>query len=101
MPLFDFTITPEDVEVRLLGALPVYRLRNQDVVSAHVLEGPFQLPAALKRGSQPWNTLRIGTRWRLKWVLLETRQGWPRFLAITPDNPDGFVASLTPTGTYP
>ncbi len=47
----------------------------------------------IKFGSYPWNRIALGNRLRGTWVLVEKRW-WPRFLAITPDDPETFVREI-------
>ena len=92
--LFDYFLTPSAFEIRIAGNLTVYRLNKRDILGAHIIQnwfsGGFWVGAF---GNHPWNTVRLGNRLRRRYVLLEKRR-WPRFLAISPDNPDEFVQLL-------
>jgi hypothetical protein len=88
--LFDYCLTEKEFEVRLFRSLLIYRLKKQNIVSAHVIEGIFP---GWKFGSYPWNTILMGNRMSWRRVLLEKRW-WPWFLEITPADPDAFVHSL-------
>ena len=92
--LWEFYATPECLEIRLFRLLPIYRLKTTNIVAAHVIEGRFNFAAIWNLGSHPWNSVSIVNRWPRRWVLVEKRW-WPRFLAITPKNPDEFAAMLT------
>lgn len=91
--LWEFYATPECFEIRLFRLLPIYRLKAKNIVAVHIIEGRFNFAAILNLGSHPWNTVTIGNRWPRRLVLVEKRC-WPRFLAITPENPDEFAAML-------
>lgn len=91
--MYDCFATPKGLEVRLFRRLLIYRLRKENIVNAHVIEGMFKFAALIKRGSYPWNTISMGNRICRRWILLEKRQ-WPRFLAITPDDPERFIQAL-------
>jgi hypothetical protein len=90
--LFDYFVVPAGLEIRLFGFLLVYRLNKQSIVGARVIER-FNFIGSSEFGCHPWNTLRLGNRWRRRWVLLEKR-AWPRFLSISPNNPDAFIRAL-------
>jgi hypothetical protein len=91
--VFDYFATSQGIEVRLFRTFTVYRLRRTNIVAAHLVEGMLNFRDLVRLGSHPWNTISMGNRWRKKWVMVEKRC-WPRFLAITPPNPEEFVASL-------
>jgi hypothetical protein len=91
--LWEYYATPEGFEVRLFRLVLIYRLRRENIVAAHIIDGMFNFAAVFKLGGHPWNILSMGNRLRRRWVLLEKRR-WPRFLGITPDNPDEFVRAL-------
>jgi hypothetical protein len=82
-------------EVRMLRTLTVYRLRKENIVSARVIE-----VWRVEFGAHPWNTIAMGNRLRRRWVLLEKRR-WPRFIGITPGDPDAFVRALNLTKDIP
>jgi hypothetical protein len=88
--VFEYYVTATGFEVRIFKLLPLYRLRKRNIVSPRAINGFF---GAAAFGSHPWNTVSMGNRLRRRWVLLEKRC-WPRFLAITPAEPDVFVAAL-------
>src|SRR5436305_7953886 len=87
-------VTPVGLEFRLFGVLSFYRLRWQSVHNVHIVKGWFGV-SWLKLGSHPWNTVVLGGGCRLRWtsVLIEKRW-WPRFLAITPDDPETLTRDL-------
>ena len=87
---WEYYVTSTGLEFRLFRVLPVYWLRHQHIVSARVVTGWF---GGFKFGCHPWNTVSLGNRLRWNWVLVQKRR-CPRFLAITPDDPEGFVARL-------
>jgi hypothetical protein len=91
--LWEYYATPAGFEVRLFRLLLIYRLRKENIVDAHIIDGMFNFLALFRLGGHPWNTISMGNRLRRRWVLLEKR-GWPRFLAITPNNPEEFVSML-------
>ena len=91
--LWEYYATPNGVEVRLFRHLRLWRLRREDIVSAQVIDGALNLAAMGRAGSHPWNTISMGNRWSGRWVLVEKRR-WPRFLAMTPRDPDAFVQTL-------
>jgi hypothetical protein len=93
--LWEYYATPAGFEVRLFRLLLIYRLRKENIIDAHIIDGVFNIRALLRLGSHPWKTISMGNRWRRRWVLLEKRR-WPRFLAITPNNPDEFASILVP-----
>ncbi|SRR6266508_3857021 len=93
--LWEYFITPFGLEIRVCGYLPIYRLKNRNIIGAYLVEGIDELAF----GGHPWNTLRIGNRLRWRWVLVEKRW-WPRFLAITPKNPDDFVKHINQLGHF-
>ena len=69
-------------------------MKKADIITAHVIEGLLKGGFGVRElGSNPWNTLNIRNRFRRRYVLMEKRGGF-RFLAITPDDPDGFVGLL-------
>ncbi len=88
--LWDCYVTPRGLEFRLFRLVLLYRLRLHNVVSVRIVTGWFR---GFKFGSHPWNTIALGNRLRWTWVLVEKRW-WPRFLAITPDNPETFVREI-------
>jgi hypothetical protein len=90
---WDYFVTPEHFEIRVFCFLPVYRLKLNNVVAVHPIDGMFNLAAIGKLGGHPWNTVSLGNRWKRRWILLEKRS-WPRFLAITPKHPSDFAQLL-------
>ena len=92
--LWDCYVTPMGLEFRLFGVLSIYRLRWHNVHNVHIVKGWFGV-SWLKLGSHPWNTVVLGGGCRLRWtsVLIEKRW-WPRFLAITPDDPETLTRDL-------
>lgn len=88
--LWDYEATPRGLEIRLFKCVLVYRLRSQDIFSAHVIPGWL---GGFRLGAHPWNTVALSNRLRWTWVLVEKR-GWPRFLALTPKNPAAFVREI-------
>jgi hypothetical protein len=93
--LWEYYVISDRFEVRLLRLLPIYRLKTKNIVAAHVIEGALNFSGFLRLGSHPWNTISMGNRWPQKWVLVEKRW-WPRFLAITPKDPEEFANTLHP-----
>jgi hypothetical protein len=91
--LFDYYATAKGFEVRLFGLILVYRLKRDNIVAAHIIDGMFNFSEVIRLGSHPWNSVAMANRWRRKWVLLEKRW-WPRFLSVTPKNAHEFVATL-------
>jgi hypothetical protein len=91
--LWDYFVTAEGFEIRLFRFLLVYRLKRENIVGAHPIEGMLNFGAYRKLGGHPWNTVSICNRLQRKWIMLEKRR-WPRFLAISPKDPDEFIASL-------
>jgi hypothetical protein len=87
--IWEYLITREAFEVRLFGFVPIYRLKKESIVAAHLGHGL----RALEFGSHPLNTITMGNRLRRDWVLLEKRW-WPRFLGITPKDPEAFVGQI-------
>ena len=88
--LWDCYVTSSGLELRLFKLLPMYWLSGHNIVGVHIVRGwlgGFQL------GSHPWNTVALGNRLRRTWVLVEKRR-WPRFLAITPDDPETFIREV-------
>jgi hypothetical protein len=88
--LWDCCITSSGLELRLFKVLPIYWLSGHNIVGVHIVRGwlgGFQL------GSHPWNTVALGNRLRWTWVLVE-KGWWPRFLAITPDDPETFIREV-------
>jgi len=51
----------------------------------------------LRHGAHPFNTLSIGNRVGWTWVLIEERH-WPRFILLTPADPEAFVKEIGPIG---
>src|SRR5205809_517154 len=88
--LWDCYVTSEGLEFRLFRVLPIYRLRRQQIRAVHIVNGWF---GHFRLGSRPWNTVAVGTRLRWTWVLIEKRR-WPRFLGLTPANPEILVLQL-------
>ena len=88
--VWDYFVGERGFEVRLFRHLLICRLSKANIVSARVIEGFF---GAGEFGAHPWNTFSMGNRVRRRWVLLEKRC-WPRFLGITPADPDAFVRAL-------
>ena len=87
--LWEYYVTPAGFEIRLFRFLLIYRLAKQSIVSVRIVTGLGNLDF----GSHPWNTVSLGNRPRLKWVLVE-KKCWPRFLGITPNNPEQFIEAL-------
>jgi len=92
--LWQYYARPEGFEVRLFCLFLIYRLGPQNIVAAHVVDGVFNFKAVAALGGHPWNVVSMGNRlFPRQWVLLEKRR-WPRFLAITPKDPEVFVRAL-------
>jgi hypothetical protein len=89
--LFDYKVTARGLEIYLVGFLTVYILRPKNLVSAQVVYGMF---GGFDYGSNSFNTIALGNRFRTTWVLVKKRW-WPNFLAITPKNPKEFARELT------
>jgi hypothetical protein len=93
--LWEYYATPEAFEVRLFRVFLVYRVKRENIVAAHIIDGMVNFSAVARLGGHPWNTISMANRWgwHRRWILLE-RRGWPRFLAISPDKPDEFASIL-------
>ena len=87
--LYDYKVTPNAFEIRLFGRLLLLRIKKEKIVNAHTVKGWFISTV----GNHPFNTLALGNRLKWTYVLIE-RKGWPRFIGITPADPDGFVQML-------
>jgi hypothetical protein len=91
--IWEYYVTSAGFEIRLFRVLLVYRLRKQNMVAAHLVDGM----RGLEFGSHPFNTVSLSNRWQRKWVLIEKRC-WPvvgaRFLGVTPKNPEEFVIQI-------
>jgi hypothetical protein len=92
--LWEYYATSEGFEVRLFRLILIYRLRRENIVAAHIIEGQFNFAAVFELGGHPWNIVSMGNRWSRKWILLEKRR-WPRFLGITPKDPEAFARQLS------
>jgi hypothetical protein len=88
--LWEYYATSRGLEIRVFRLLTVYVLRRARIMRVRLVRG-FDGFGPL--GWHPWNTLSMGNRWRRQRVLVEKR-GWPRFLAITPRDPEAFVREL-------
>lgn len=93
--LWEYYATHAGLEIRLFKFLPIYRLNKRNIVSARIIDGVF---GGWKFGAQPWNTISIWNRVRRRWVLVEKRW-WPRFLAVTPRDPEKFIRALIESTT--
>jgi hypothetical protein len=91
--LWDYFVALKGFEIFLFRFLLVYRLRRENIVGAHPIDGMFNLRAYRNLGGHPWNTVSMCNRLQRKWIMLEKRC-WPRFLAISPRHADEFIASL-------
>lgn len=90
---WDYFVTPQGFEIRLFRFLLIYRLRRDQIVRVHIIDGMFNFGALMAVGWHPWNTISLGNRWRRRWILLE-KKWWPRFLAISPNNAELFAEEL-------
>ena len=91
--LWEYYAGTNGFEVRLFRLILIYRLRRERIVAAHIIDGIFNFKAVSEPGGHPLNVLSIGNRLQRRWVLLEKRF-WPRFLGITPRDPEAFVRAL-------
>lgn len=87
--IWEYFVTHEAFEMRLFRFVPIYRLKKRNIVAAHLVRGM----RGLEFGSHPFNTIGMGNRLRWNWVLIEKRR-WPRFLGITPKDPEAFVGQI-------
>ena len=85
---YGYELTQQGLEVYFFGSEPAWTLRPQNMVGAHVVDSWF---GGFEFGAHPLNLISLDNRLRRKHVLIEKR-GWPRFIAITPDDPEAFVA---------
>lgn len=92
--LVDCHLAPEGIEIRLIGCLTVYRLRYENIRGAWLVKGLF---GCLRYGAHPFNTISLGNRLQWTSVLIEKRR-WPRFLWVTPADPEAFLRDLKPIG---
>jgi hypothetical protein len=91
--LWDYFVTPKGFEIRLFRLLLIYRLKRENIVEAHIIDGFFGMASVSRLGGHPWNVISLRNRFERRWIMLEKRC-WPRFLAISPKNPDEFIARL-------
>jgi len=91
--LWDYFATLRGFEIRLFRYLLVYRLSRENIVGLHIIDGFFGMGSVSRLGGHPWNVISMRNRFGRKWIMLEKRC-WPRFLAISPKDPDEFIARL-------
>jgi hypothetical protein len=87
---YGYELTQQGLEVYFFGSTPAWTLRPENMVGAHVVDSWF---GGFEFGAHPFNLISLDNKLWRKHVLIEKR-GWPRFIAITPDDPEAFVAAL-------
>jgi hypothetical protein len=95
--LWDYFVTPKGFEIRLLRFVLIYRLKRENIIGVHPIDGMLNFGAYRRLGGHPWNTISMCNRWQRRWIMLEKRW-WPRFLAVSPKNPDKFTRDLASSG---
>lgn len=86
--VYSYALTERRFEVRLFGRFAIYGIARDSIVGA----------AACRLGrenfSRAFTTLRFGNRIFGRAVVIERRAMFPRFVVVTPDDPDAFLAAI-------
>jgi len=86
--IYDYRVTDGAIEIVLFRTLPVYRVHFDDIESVKILSWRELRLASI-------TTLRMGNRLAKRYILITRKSGWFRYLAITPADPDSFVAQIS------
>lgn len=86
--VYSYALTERRFEVRLFGRFTIFEIARESIVAA--VPWRFSL-ATLARS---FATLRLGNRVFGRAIVIERRANFPRYVVVTPDDPDALLAAI-------
>ena len=86
--IYNYGLTSARFEVRLFNRFPIYTIALHDITSV----APRRF--AIGNLAATFTTLRFGNRIFGRAIVIERRNSFPRYLVVTPDDPDCLLADL-------
>ncbi len=86
--IYNYALTSARFEVRLFNRVPIYTIALHDITRV----APCRF--AIGNLAATFTTLRFGNRIFGRAIVIERRNSFPRYLVVTPDDPDGLLSDL-------
>ncbi len=93
--IYNYALTSARFEVRLFDRVPIYTIALHDITGV----APWRF--AVGDLAATFTTLRFGNRIFGRAIVIERRTSFPRYLVVTPDDPDCLLADLRARIVHP